>query len=108
MVIFIRRSHMIGASDDILWTAVKTDINPANIFAADSKHDHDHTTDEQKHSHQRTIPLCNQLRMYQFVYNQIDSPTKTEDGADRVAILSGKIENAVKPFEKREISFLRL
>lgn len=82
MVIFIRRSHMIGASDDILWTAVKTDINPANIFAADSKHDHDHTTDEQKHSHQRTIPLCNQLRMYQFVYNQIDSPTKTEDGAD--------------------------
>ena len=57
---------VIGASDHILWTAVQTDIDSADVFAADTEHQHDHAADKEHGGHQGAVSHQNRCRMEQF------------------------------------------
>ena len=62
---------MGGLTDDKLRTVVEADINSADIFTADSQHNHNHSTDEQHHSHEGAVAGINELWIHQLVNDQI-------------------------------------
>ena len=99
---------MISITDHILRTAVQTDIDAANVFAADSQHDHDHAADKQIHSHQRTVARKDAGRVQNLFNDDDQTKNKTNYRAKapvKVAIRRGLMENAVNPLENSEISF---
>ena len=73
---------MIGASDHILWTAVQTDIDSADVFAADTEHQHDHAADKEHGGHQGAVSHQDRCRMEQFIDNHVKPQCKSDDGAD--------------------------
>ena len=78
--------QMISITDHILRTAVQTDIDAANVFAADSQHDHDHTANKQIHSHQRTVARKDAGR----VQNLFNDDDQTKNKTDYRAKSTGK------------------
>ena len=72
---------MGGIPDDKLRTVVEADIDSADIFTADSQHDHDHTADKQIHSHQRTVARKDAGRVQNLFNDDDQTKNKTNHRA---------------------------